>query len=140
MGFSGLKPKQIEAVSALIRGEDVFVSLLTAYGKSLIYGILPSLFDLIRRKQSSIAIVVSPLVALMRDQQHSFTAMGLKCQFLDDLQSKKQYMIRRESQLVILSPENIFHKTGLRDMLLLPVYQENLVAFVINEAHCIKTW
>ena len=44
-GFTQLRPKQREAVEALVSGKDVFVSLPTGYGKSVIYGILPSLFD-----------------------------------------------------------------------------------------------
>ena len=45
--YSKLKPKQLEAVKAFVLGNDVFVSLLTGYGKSLIYGISPSVFKLI---------------------------------------------------------------------------------------------
>ena len=44
-GFTQLKPKQREAIEAFVSGKDVFVSLPTGYGKSVIYGILPSLFD-----------------------------------------------------------------------------------------------
>ena len=44
-GFTQLRPKQREAIEAFVSGKDVFVSLPTGYGKSVIYGILPSLFD-----------------------------------------------------------------------------------------------
>ena len=44
-GYMQLKPKQQEAIEAFVSGKDVFVSLPTGYGKSVIYGILPSLFD-----------------------------------------------------------------------------------------------
>ena len=47
MGFV-LKPKQMEAVLCFCGGNDVFISLPTGYGKSIIYGILPRVFDLIR--------------------------------------------------------------------------------------------
>ncbi len=65
-----LRPKQQEAVVSFIRGSDVFVSLPTGSGKSLCYSILPWAFDTLRgrSKAQSIVLVVSPLVALMKDQ------------------------------------------------------------------------
>ncbi len=48
MGLSALKPKQIEAVLAFLDGKDTFVSLPTGYGKSIIYGVLPLVFDKLR--------------------------------------------------------------------------------------------
>ena len=50
LGFQQLKPKQSEAVKAFVEGRDVFVSLLTGYRKSIIYGILPIVYDKIRGK------------------------------------------------------------------------------------------
>ena len=144
MGYSSLKPKQLDAIDAFLKGNDVFVSLPTGYGKSLIFAMLPSLFDRLRgRSDSSIAIVVSPLAALMLEQRAVFTRMGLKCEFLGDLQTDEaifKKVVRGKYQLVILSPENLFYNCSLRDMLLSPLYQERLVAFVVDEAHCIKTW
>ena len=48
MGFTKLKPKQLEAIVAVVSGNDTFVSLPTGYGKSVIYGVLPPLFDKLR--------------------------------------------------------------------------------------------
>ena len=45
LGFQCLKEKQIEAISSYVKGKDTFVSLPTGFGKSLIYGVLPSIFD-----------------------------------------------------------------------------------------------
>ena len=42
--------------------------------------------------------------------------------------------------LVFLTPENLFHGMGIRDMLLSESFQSKLVAFVVDEAHCIKKW
>ena len=141
MGYSNLKPKQLDAIDAFLKGNDV---LPTGYGKSLIFAMLPSLFDRLRgRSDSSTVIVVSPLAALMLEQRAVFTRMGLKCEFLGDLQTDEaifRKVVRGKYQLVILSPENLFYNCSLRDMLLSPLYQERLVAFVVDEAHCIKTW
>ena len=61
-----LKDKQLEAVLSFMSGNDVFVSLPTGYGKSLIYGILPLAFDIFRgRKNSDIYIILINLFILM---------------------------------------------------------------------------
>ena len=68
-GYNNLKQEQVQAVVEFVRGHDVFVSLSTGYGKSLIYGSLP---EVIKRVQGqpqkrSIALVISPLLALLLD-------------------------------------------------------------------------
>ena len=45
LGYEGVKDKQMEAILAVVRGKDTFVSLPTGYGKSMIYGLLPVVFD-----------------------------------------------------------------------------------------------
>ena len=66
MGYAELRPKQEAAV---IGGEDVFVSLPTGSGKSLCYSLLPLVFDKLRNVDGkSVVVVVSPLIALMKDQ------------------------------------------------------------------------
>jgi len=50
MGIHSLKPKQLEAISAFLSGKDVFVSLPTGYGKSIIFALLPAVFNRIRGK------------------------------------------------------------------------------------------
>ena len=95
LGFKKLKEKQIEAIKAFISGKDVFVSLPTGYGKSLIYGILPLVFNIleglshsdllyIKRfffcftgKERSIIVCVSPLTSLVMDQKSQFTPRGV---------------------------------------------------------------
>ena len=43
-------------------------------------------------------------------------------------------------QLLLISPESLICNDKYRQMLLSPVYKKNLVAFVVDEAHCVKTW
>ena len=50
LGYSSMKEKQIEAICAFVEGHDTFVSLPTSYGKSLVYAVLPLVFDKIRGK------------------------------------------------------------------------------------------
>ena len=78
LGYSKLKPEQEQAITYFARGNDVFVALPTGYGKSLCFALLPRVFDLLRGVENqSIAMIVSPLVALMREQVASFPSRGL---------------------------------------------------------------
>ena len=83
LGYASLKPEQEKVLSELLGGNDVFVSLPTGFGKSLCYAALPLAFDLKRfgslepPAERSIFIVVSPLLALMKDQVATYSAKGL---------------------------------------------------------------
>ena len=70
MGYEGMKSEQLQIVESFVTGHDVFGVLPTGYGKSLCYACLPLVFDCLLQKPSgfSIVLVVSPLVALMKDQ------------------------------------------------------------------------
>ena len=69
MGYSCLRPLQEEAVRRFVEGRDVFVSFPTGGGKSLCYSVLPLVFDKLRKTAGqSLVIVVSPFIALMKDQ------------------------------------------------------------------------
>ena len=56
LGLTELKPKQVEAISAFVSGRDIFVSLPTGYGKSVIYGLLPKVFNLIKGNITSSSV------------------------------------------------------------------------------------
>ena len=68
LGFSIVRPNQRKSIKAFLEGNDVFVSLPTGSGKSLCYAVLPYAFDEFRGRDGSIAIIVSPLKALMKNQ------------------------------------------------------------------------
>ena len=69
LGYSSLKSQQKRAITGFLEGNDVFVnSLPTGSGKSLCFALLPFAFDDFLRREGSIAIVVSPLISLMKDQ------------------------------------------------------------------------
>ncbi len=71
MGYKSLRDEQKQAVRGFLSGRDVFVCLPTGYGKTLCYSILPKAFDFIRGVCNSVIVVVSPLIALMKDQVRS---------------------------------------------------------------------
>ena len=69
LSYDMLKPEQEAALLSFLGGRDVFVLLPTGYGKNLCYAALPAAFDSLRNTASnSIVLVVSPLIALMKDQ------------------------------------------------------------------------
>ena len=70
LGYSSMKPEQVKVAVTLIEGRDVFAILPTGFGKSLC---LPVAFDNCQKKERgySIVVVVSPLVAIMKDQVRS---------------------------------------------------------------------
>ena len=92
--------------------------------------------------KGSIVVCVSPLTSLMMDQQHKFSPMGLCTEYVCDSQDRtvKARVIKGEVQLVFISPESLISNKAYRRMLLSDIYQQHLVALVVDEAHCIKTW
>lgn len=146
LGYSSLRDKQKEAILGFVRGRDVFVSLPTGSGKSLCYSILPKVFDRLRKTSTSIVIVVSPLISLMKDQVHSLESKGVKSMFVtketardcDDSSTEKLY--EGCFQIVFFSPEALLCNDTWREMLQTPIYLKNVVAFVIDEAHLVKKW
>ncbi len=140
-----LKLKQEICLQKFASGRDIFVSLPTGYGKSLCYILLPRLFDALRGVSGqSIVLVVSPLIALMKDQVGSITKMGIRATFISDKESistqTKQEIERGEYQVIFVSPEALFFSTQWRQILSSRIYCLNLVGFVVDEAHCINKW
>ena len=69
LGCSTLKPEQMQVITEVLRGRDVFAILPTGFGKTLCYAALPAAFDYINPGgPPSIVLVVSPLTAIMKDQ------------------------------------------------------------------------
>ena len=144
VGVKTLKPQQREALLSFALGKDVFVSLPTGFGKSFCYVLLPPVFDHLRRcEETSIVLCISPLTALMMEQRAKFSLRGVRTDFIGQLQQDIQAMStvqKGQVQLLYSSPESILCNPQWRDMLQLEVYQRNLVAIVVDEAHCITMW
>ena len=69
LGYATMKPEQLQVVSGVLRGRDVFGILPTGFGKSLCFACLPSVYDqLFPSSDPSIVVVVTPLTAIMKDQ------------------------------------------------------------------------
>lgn len=145
LGYPILKPEQEKVLSDFIGGKDVFVSLPTGFGKSLCYAALPLAFDLRKfgslEAKRSIVIVVSPLLALMKDQVASYSAKGLSVgSVTHEITVTERCRVREGNyQLLYFSPESLCKRQWF-DQLQLEPYCSNIVAFVVDEAHCVKKW
>ena len=79
----------------------------------------------------------------MMDQKSKFSLKGIVAEFIGEDQIDKTAITRvmkGQVQLVYISPESMICNPMYWNMLLSRVYKEKLVAFVIDEVHCVKTW
>jgi ATP-dependent DNA helicase RecQ len=133
-GFDDFLPGQAEAIGALLDGEDVFALWPTGGGKSLVYQ-LPAM------ARPGLTVVVSPLIALMRDQARKLKKRGLSAAALHADQDAAAYrkiceeVERGRLSLLYLSPERLANPETLA---LLRAADVSLLA--VDEAHCVSQW
>ena len=85
LGYKSIKPEQLTAVESLLKGDDVFISVPTGFGKFLVYQLLPFCLKSLLRSckpsqtfKSPMVVVVSPLISLMHDQVSKLVAKRVK--------------------------------------------------------------
>jgi ATP-dependent DNA helicase RecQ len=133
-GYGAFRPLQREIIDAALAGRDVFALLPTGGGKSLCFQ-LPALH------RPGLTVVVSPLIALMKDQVDQLQAAGVAATYLnstlsaDEARSRLRGLHRGEWRLLYVAPER----------LMLDDWKENLAnwnvtALAIDEAHCVSEW
>jgi len=133
-GFERLRPLQAEALQAALAGRDSLVVMPTGGGKSLCYQLPPLVAE-------STDVVVSPLVALMKDQVDALEAIGYPAAAIHGGMSPEERAAVRdriaagELRLVFAAPERLVN-TGLLDVLA----RVGVKRFAIDEAHCISHW
>ncbi len=133
-GFSGFRAGQEEIVEAVLAGDDVLAVMPTGSGKSLCFQ-LPAL---VRR---GLTVVVSPLIALMRDQVAQLGELGIAAAALNSASegSERQRIARglRDGSLRLLyvAPERL-----LREDMLETLKDAKVDLFAIDEAHCVSQW
>ncbi len=133
-GYDEFRPLQKEVIDTVLSGKDAFVLMPTGGGKSLCFQ-LPALM------LPGITLVVSPLIALMKDQVDALCANGISAAFLNSSLTKmereavKKKAVSGELKILYLAPErvNAFGFTEFLESL-----EVSLLA--IDEAHCISEW
>ena len=134
-GIRGFRPGQLEILEAVFTGKDVLGILPTGGGKSLTYQ-LPSLFF------DHPVVVVSPLIALMQDQQERAAEARIAVEKIDstlgvrDSREAQEHIHRGVSQLVYTTPEQLESPGFLAEL----KGAGGVGLFVVDEAHCISQW
>lgn len=133
-GYDSFRPLQFEIISAAVSGRDSVVLMPTGGGKSICYQ-MPALLS-----EGGVVIVVSPLIALMKDQVAALTSNGIPAASVNSLQSDDEnrdileQLATGRVKLLYISPERLLLEMD-RWSRSLPI-----ALFAIDEAHCISQW
>ena len=131
-GYDSFRPNQLEIIQHVLSGKDTLAIMPTGGGKSLCYQ-LPAL------AQQGVAIVISPLIALMKDQVDALQSNGVSAAFYNSTQDQQTQEDILESlmagtlKLLYVAPESIW---GIANYL-----QKSIISLIaVDEAHCISSW
>jgi ATP-dependent DNA helicase RecQ len=133
-GFDRLRPLQAEAIAAALAGRDSLVVMPTGGGKSLCYQLPPLMGE-------TTDVVISPLVALMKDQVDALEAIGYPAAAIhggmsqEERSNVRDQLAAGELRLLFTAPERLVN-TGLLDLLA----RVGVKRFAVDEAHCISHW
>ena len=136
-GFDGFKDNQDKIIQSLLSGKDTFVIMPTGGGKSLCYQ-LPAIIS------EGVAIIVSPLIALMKNQVdlvRSYSSKDSVAHFLNSTLSKKQIrevhedLLNGHTKMLYVAPETLTKQENME------FFSDLKISFfAVDEAHCISEW
>ncbi|WP_425844228.1 RecQ family ATP-dependent DNA helicase [Agrococcus sp. TSP3-2-1] len=134
-GWDDLRPGQREAVEAALEGNDVLAVMPTGHGKSAIYQLAANLLE-------GLTVVVSPLIALQRDQVEQLEEMGAdpavavnSSQRVGENREAWEELEAGDAEFVFLAPEQL-----ARDEVLERLRELQPSLLVVDEAHCVSAW
>jgi len=134
LGYTELRPGQEEAAMAVLAGRDTLAVMATGSGKSAVYQLAGALVD-------GTTVVVSPLIALQRDQVEAIgDSLGRAAQLNSSLSAVEREqafadLAAGDLEFVLLAPEQLANAETLERLA-----SSNPSLFVVDEAHCIATW
>ncbi|WP_317128748.1 DEAD/DEAH box helicase [Mesohalobacter halotolerans] len=131
-GYDSFKPNQEAVIQSILEAQDVLAIMPTGGGKSICFQLPALMLD-------GVAIVISPLIALMKDQVDALRANGISAHFYNSSQSQDvqnevlQSLHNQTTKLPYVAPESL--------KILLPHLNNSKISlFAIDEAHCISAW
>src|ERR1044072_6958936 len=133
-GFDNFREGQRDVIESVLAGKDVVVVMPTGSGKSLCFQLPAMILD-------GATLVVSPLIALMKDQVDALRARGLPATFINssipepEQRARIESLRRREHNLVYIAPERFRSSRFNAALQSIPIS-----LFAVDEAHCISTW
>ena len=133
-GYAAFRGPQRDIIETVLAGRDALVLMPTGGGKSLCYQI-PGLV------RPGMAIVVSPLIALMQDQVSALQQLGIRAAYLNSMLSREEAgqtlraIHEQELDVLYIAPERLLQDTTLDRLISIPI---SLIA--IDEAHCVSQW
>ena len=133
-GYEGFREPQEEIICGLVDGKDALVIMPTGGGKSLCY-------QLAAVSLQGVAVVVSPLIALMQDQVDALTALDIPATFLNSTLDYAAYVARQQLvrenrvRLLYVAPETLARPETIHLL-----QNSTMKLLAIDEAHCISEW
>lgn len=133
-GFSSFRPMQEEIVQAVLDKKDCLVLMPTGGGKSLCYQLPATVLP-------GLTVVVSPLIALMKDQVEGLVQNGIAAAYINssleeyEVKEIEEDILRGEITMLYVSPERLLSPFFIKFL-----FQLKISLFAIDEAHCISSW
>jgi ATP-dependent DNA helicase RecQ len=132
---------QWEAIEAVaVRNQRLMVVQRTGWGKSIVYFIATKI---LRDRGAGPALLISPLLALMRNQIEAARNMGLRpitihSENRDEWEQAQAALSRNDCDILLISPERLANAEFRREVL--PRFKNSIGLFIVDEAHCISDW